>query len=159
MKKLLALGMFALIILACGTPKTVTQSRKVIKGYWSLDDISYSEKGKFNIQLLSDTSAECFQGSSWRFIPNNNTGIYTINGGDCPTGDRYFIFDIEQENAETGLYDFKLKPTNEKHKSATNVGFRLNLTKLTESSMQWQQTVSLEGKPFTITMNFSKQSE
>lgn len=159
MKKLFLFTLMVAFVIACGTPKTVQESRKVIKGYWSLDKVTYSESGKFNIQLLSDTSKECFEGTSWRFIPNNNTGTYSINNANCPSGDRYFIFDIQEMNSETGLYDFLLKPTNEKHKSETNAGFRLRLAQLTDTSMKWEQTVSLEGKPFTITMNFSKISE
>jgi hypothetical protein len=159
MKKIFLLIMIASLALACGTPKTVIQSRKVIKGYWSLDNVTYSETGKFNTKLFNDASKECFEGSSWRFIPNNNTGIYTINGGNCPLGERNFIFDIQEMNSETGLYDFLLKPTNEKHKSENNAGFRLRLSQLTDTSMQWEQTVSLDGKPFTIFMNFSKLSE
>lgn len=159
MKKIMLLILTVTIAFACGTPKTVIQSRKVIKGYWSLDHVTYSEIGKFNVKLLNDTSRECFEGSSWRFIPNNNTGIYTINGDNCPVGDRNFIFDIQEMNAETGLYNFLLKPTNEKHKSENNTGFRLRLSQLTDTSMQWEQTVSLDGRPFTILMNFSKLSE
>lgn len=159
MKKLFLFTLVVSMVLACGAPKTVVQSRKVIKGYWSLDNVTYSETGTFNIKLLNDTSKECFEGSSWRFIPNNNSGIYTINSNNCSVGDRYFIFDIQEVNAETGLYDFMLKPTNEKHKSENNTGFRLRLSQLTDTSMQWEQTVSLEGNPFTIMMNFSKLSE
>jgi hypothetical protein len=59
----------------------------------------------------------------------------------------------------TGLYDFLLKPTDEKKKSADGRGFRLRLAKLNNNSMQWEQTVSLEGQPFTIYMNFSKLAE
>ncbi len=40
-----------------------------------------------------------------------------------------------------------------------SVGFRLRLTQLSENNMQWEQTVSLEGSPFTISMNFSKINE
>jgi hypothetical protein len=156
MKKIIALSLLVGLFYACGTPKTVIESRKVIKGYWNLNDVSLSESGTFNITLLRDTSMECFEGSSWRFIPNNNTGIYTINNGDCPTGDRHFIFDIQEMDPSTGLYDFLLKPTDEKKKSEDNRGFRLRLTQLNDSSMRWEQTVSLEGKPFTISMNFSK---
>ena len=75
MKKLPFLVLLVVLVFACGTPKTVKESRKVIKGYWSLDDIAYSEKGTFTVKLLNDTSRECFTGSSWRFIPNNNTGV------------------------------------------------------------------------------------
>ena len=157
MKKIILLVVLVATAIACGPPKTVQESRKIIKGYWSLDNISYSESGTFTVQLLNDTSKECFEGSTWRFIPNNNTGIYTINGGNCPTGDRNFVFTIQEMDPTTGLYDFLLKPTNAKNKSETNnSGFRLRLAQLSESSMRWEQTVSMEGKPFTISMNFSK---
>ncbi len=159
MRNLTILSLFVILLASCGTPKTVSESKKVLKGYWSLDEITYSEKGTFTIQLLSDTSRECFEGSSWRFIPNNNTGNYSISNPDCPTGERNFIFAIQEMDSSTGLYDFLLKPTNEKKKSENNVGFRLRLAQLSGSSMRWEQTVSLEGKPFTISMNFSKIEE
>ena len=156
MKKLaLSIGI-VLMILSCGTSKTVRDSKKVIKGEWTLSSITYSTAGKYNVTLLNDTSKDCFEGSTWQFIPNNNTGTYTINETSCSTGPRNFVFTIQEVNKETGLYDFLLKPTNEKQKSETNQGFRLSLTSLTDTMMQWQQTVSVDAKPFTITMNFKK---
>lgn len=159
MKKLAILVVLAAFTFACGTSKTVVETKKVIKGYWSLDDISYSETGTFTVQLLSDTSRECFEGSTWRFIPNNNTGLYTINNSDCPTGDRHFIFIIQEVNAANGLYEFFLKPTNAKHKSEDNAYFRMQLVQMSGSSMKWEQSVTLEGALFIITMNFSKIAE
>ena len=157
MKKLaLSIGII-LMILSCGISKTVRDSKKVIKGEWTLSSITYSTAGKYNVTLLNDTSKDCFEGSTWQFIPNNNTGTYTINETSCSTGPRNFVFTIQEVNKETGLYDFLLKPTNEKQKSDTNQGFRLSLTSLTDTIMQWQQTVSVDGKPFIITMNFNKQ--
>ncbi|MEE9363624.1 MAG: lipocalin family protein [Cellulophaga sp.] len=128
-----------------------------MKGTWELSNITYSESGNFKVNLFSDTSKECFKGSIWQFIPNNNTGIYTIDNNTCSTGSRDFIFKIQVINAETGLYDFLLKPTDNKHKSETNNGFRVHLEQLSEETMQWKQTISLEGKPFYIYMHFSKQ--
>lgn len=119
MKKLVALTILSVLVLSCGTPKTVQESRKVLKGYWSLDNITYSEKGTFNVKLLNDTSKECFEGTTWRFIPNNHTGIYTVDNPNCPSGDRNFIFDIQEMNPESGLYDFLLKPTDEKENRKT----------------------------------------
>jgi hypothetical protein len=156
MKKISILTLIGFIIISCGTPKTVIQSKKVLKGNWTLDAIDLSETGTFKIDLFNDASKECFEGSTWRFIPNNNTGIYTINNNDCATGDRHFVFTIQEVDKETGLYDFLLKPTNEKHKSETGVGFRVHLAQLSENSMRWEQVVQLEGNPFTIGMNFSK---
>lgn len=156
MKKLLLI-VLAIGLVSCGTSKTVRVSKKVIKGDWVLNSITYNQAGTYNVTLLNDASKACFEGSTWQFVPNNNTGVYTINGANCATGDRHFVFTIKEVDAETGLYDFLLKPTNEKHKSETNQGFRLKLSALSDDAMQWQQTVNVSGSSFTINMNFSKQ--
>ena len=156
MKKATLLLVLAIICSACSTSKTVRASKKVIKGNWAISDISYSQSGTFNVSLLEDATKECFEGSTWSFVPNNNTGVYTINDTDCAVGDRYFVFTIQEIDESTGLYDFLLKPTNNKHKSESNRGFRLKLSALSDSNMQWQQTVTLQGEPFIITMNFTK---
>lgn len=156
MKKIVLL-LLTISLMACGTSKTVRTSKKVIKGDWTLTDIAYSEKGTYNVTLLNDASKDCFENSTWQFVPNNNTGVYSINGAGCNTGNRNFIFTIDEVDEATGLYNFLLKPTNEKGKSETNQGFRLKLTALSDTLMQWQQTLTVDGKPFTISMNFNKQ--
>ncbi|MBF8149721.1 lipocalin family protein [Winogradskyella sp. F6397] len=155
MKKL-ALIALTFCFLACGASKTVRQSKKVIKGNWTLTSVTSSAIGDIKITLLNDANKACFENSSWQFIPNNNTGVYTLSGMSCATDQRYFVFTIDEVNEDTGLYNFLLKPTNEKGKSETNSGFRLELTSLSETAMQWQQIVTLDGKPITITMNFTK---
>ncbi|CAH8282934.1 lipocalin-like protein [Mariniflexile fucanivorans] len=155
MKKLILLCV-AITILSCGASKTVRVSKKVIKGDWVLNSITYNQSGTFNATLLNDASKACFEGSTWQFVPNNNTGVYSINDATCATGERYFVFTIQEVDAETGLYDFLLKPTDEKHKSETNQGFRLKLSALSDTDMQWQQSVNVGGSPLTINMNFSK---
>ncbi|EPR72207.1 hypothetical protein ADIWIN_2707 [Winogradskyella psychrotolerans RS-3] len=155
MKKI-ALLCLTVCFLACGSSKTVRQSKKTIKGDWTLTSIKSSAIGDLKITLLNDAEKACFENSTWQFIPNNNTGNYTLSGMSCDTEQRYFAFTIDEVNEDTGLYNFLLKPTNEKGKSETNVGFRLELTALSETTMQWQQLVTLEGRPITITMNFTK---
>lgn len=143
-------------IVSCGASKIVRESKKSIKGDWTLSTITYSKIGKYNVTLLNDTSKDCFEGSTWKFIPNNNTGTYSINESSCSTGIRNFVFTIQEVNSETGLYDFLLKPTNEKNKSENNQGFRLKLSSMSETDMQWEQTITVGGLPFIIHMNFTK---
>lgn len=143
-------------LMSCGSSKTVRDSKKVIKGSWTLNTITYSQPGTYNVTLLNDVSKACFEGSTWQFVPNNNTGTYTISNSSCSNGERYFVFTIQEIDEATGLYDFLLKPTNEKYKSETNQGFRLSLTQISETNMQWQQTVIVDGQSFTINMNFLK---
>ncbi|GGH42293.1 lipocalin [Mangrovimonas yunxiaonensis] len=157
MKKSFFLLLLSVVLVSCGSTKSL--SKRVMKGYWSLNEITYSEGGEFNVTLFNDASKACFEASTWRFIPNNNTGIYTLSGMDCDSSERHFVFTIDEVDKTSGLYDFLLKPTNEKHKSETNKGFRVKLAHLSETNMQWQQTVMLDGSPFTIYMNFTKINE
>ncbi|MCF6350200.1 MAG: lipocalin family protein [Flavobacteriaceae bacterium] len=157
MKKIVVLTILTSFILSCGSTKVTRESKKIIKGDWSLDTITYSESGTYNVILLNDVAKECFEGSTWHFVSNNFTGNYTINKSDCKTGSRYFRFNIQEVNAETGLYDFLLKPTDEKYKSDDyNRGFRMKLTQLSNETMQWKQSLIVADKPFTIHLNFSK---
>jgi hypothetical protein len=155
MKQLIALC-FTVCLLSCGASKTVRESKKVIKGNWTLNNVTYSKTGTYNVTLFNDANKECFEGSDWQFIPNNNTGIYTITKSDCTTGGRYFNFTIQEIDEVSGYYDFLLKPTDKKGKSETNAGFRLKLTSLTDYQMQWQQTVNVDGVAFIINLNFTK---
>lgn len=158
MKKVIFLLLATVFVISCGPSKQATEARKTFKGDWILNNIEYpNNTGNFNVTLFNDASASCFQGSLWSFVSNNNTGTYTVQGPNCTAGERYFTWAIDEENTVQGMFDFLLKPTDNNYKSTTgNQGFRLNLVSLTETSMTWEQTVTLEGKPFVIRMNFTK---
>ena len=155
--KHILLVIIASCFLACGASKTVRTSKKIIKGNWVLNSINYSKTGEYKVTLFNDASKECFLDSNWAFVPNNNTGTYTISNSSCTAGERNFAFTIQEVDEVTGLYDFLLKPTNEKGKSETNQGFRFKLNSLSDTNMQWQQTVNTNGSAFIINMNFTKQ--
>jgi len=158
MKKIIIPLVIVLSLVSCGASKTVKSSKKVIKGNWVLNKITYNQSGYglFKATLFNDASKECLENTNWSFVPNNNTGVYVINKPECKTGERNFIFSIQEIDESTGLYDFLLKPTDAKGKSVTNSGFRLQLVSLSETSMQWKQSLSVEGAPFIINMNFTK---
>lgn len=160
MKKYLLLFTLALLIASCGgTSKVAKEARKTFDGNWRLTSVTYpNNSGEFNVTLFNEASASCFENSTWDFVSNNNRGTYSVSGMDCNADTNYFIWSIDEENTPAGMYDFLLKPTNDDYKSTTgNQGFRLSLKSLTDTNMVWEQTVSLEGSPFTIRMNFSKQ--
>ena len=79
MRKIALLFVMAALVMACKSsnsmtakPKETNVADKAIKGEWTLQSITYSEQGKFDVTLLNDTSKECFEGSTWKFVPNNN---------------------------------------------------------------------------------------
>ncbi|MDO5105011.1 lipocalin family protein [Capnocytophaga sp.] len=161
MKKIVIL-LFSVFLAACSTtskvskPRETTVANKSIKGEWTLKSISYNQSGKFDVTLLNDTSKECFEGSVWKFVPNNFRGTYTITQNGCATGERYFIFVVQEIDKQSGYYDFLLKPTDQKYKSETNKGVRLNLSYLSDDRMVWKQSLQVDGAPFVISMEFTK---
>jgi len=157
MKRILILALVALTFASCGPTNNVAkEARKTLKGTWSLNAITYNTPGKFDVTLFEDVKASCLEGSTWRFIPNNNFGNYEILKGDCNPGKRYFVWTIPKGDDTTTSYDILLKPTDEKMKSTmNNAGFRLNLDYVADDLLQIKQTVMVDGKPFVITMAFS----
>lgn len=145
--------MMAITMFSCGASKNVRVKEKTIKGNWVLKNIVYSKTGDYNVTLFNDVSKDCLEGSAWKFVPNNNSGIYTINNLNCNSGEREFIFIIQEINEDSGYYDFLLKPKNNENK----IGFRVELSQLSETKMQWQQNLTVNGTPFIINMNFIKQ--
>ncbi|MBZ9631750.1 lipocalin family protein [Salegentibacter sp. LM13S] len=158
MKKLFILGFVAVLLAACGTSKTAKEARKTFNGNWTLTSVTYpNSSGEFDVTLLNDANASCFENSTWNFVSNNNRGAYNVQGTNCSGGQRYFIWSIDEENTPEGIFDFLLKPTDEDYNSTTgDQGFRMNLKSLSETQMVWEQSVMLEGSPFVIRMNFSK---
>jgi hypothetical protein len=72
MKRVILLFL-AIGLISCGSSKTIRDSKKTIKGDWTLSTIIFSKTGKYNVTLLNDTSKNCFEGSTWQLVPNNNT--------------------------------------------------------------------------------------
>ena len=156
LKRIIAILVIISTLTACGSSKTVRVSKKVIKGEWTLKNVTFSNYGTYKVTFFNDVTKNCLEGSTWNFVPNNNSGVYSIVGDNCAQGDRNFIFTIQEIDEATGLYDFLLKPTNEKNKSEDNKGFRLHLAQLFDTDMVWEQTASIDGKTIKMNLNFIK---
>ncbi len=143
-------------LIGCGVSKEIASAKKTLKGEWVLSTISYNKTGTFEVTLFNDADAHCMEGSTWKFIPNNYSGKYVVNGVEClAVGPRNFLWTIPSPD-DSGNYSFLLKPVDAKKKSKENKGFRIALAYLGQTEMTWEQTIFLEGEPFIITMKFSK---
>lgn len=158
MRFLKRIGLSLVVVLlfsACKSTQPVRQAEKNLKGNWTLTNVSYSRPGKFNVKLYNDAGSDCFENSTWQFIPNNNTGTYQFTNAGCDQTLKNVKWTIPLPDG--GSYYFMMKPLTAKKKSIEgNRGFRTGLQSLDASTMVWTQKMQFEGKPFTITMNFIK---
>src|SRR5699024_299840 len=112
--------------------------------------------GFVDVTLFQDASTNCFVNSDWHFVPNNNKGYYQLYQDDCTPGKRNFRWNVQQ-NSDSGLFSFTLKPVEEgQNARKTKQGYRMELVSLDNTRMVWEEQVSYEGEPFTIRMTFSK---
>ena len=153
MKKIALFLFVTTMLISCGSSKIERQTQKTFKGNWTLTEVDLPS-ALVDVNLFDDVDSRCFEHSEWSFVPNNNKGTYKLYQENCNPGTRSFHWNVE-ENTETGEFSFTLK----QEVDGVNIrqekrGVRLALVSLDDTQMQWEHTVSYEGKPFTIKMNF-----
>ncbi len=149
-----------MLIVSCSVSKDARGKRNLLSGTWTLNDISYENaSGNFKSVIFNDADDICFEGSEWYFRDNNSTGRYTIAPSTlCNGGDRYIRWSVvEREENYTSQLQFKL--IDEKNKDISGgLGYRLNITNLTENEMTLKSNATVDGKIVNVVYSFTKKS-
>ena len=155
MKKVLLTGMIGtLFAVSCSSANQAQNARAdfmKLKGSWEISSVDY-EKG-YKIKPFDEgADAQCFVGSQWNLVPNNNTGSYSLSGGgDCPTVTRAIKFDVSKDKE----FSFKVIDAGVKAKNVT-AGYVLDFQNQTPTSFTLVQNVPFEGKILKVYYNFTK---
>ncbi|SNZ00004.1 lipocalin family protein [Flagellimonas pacifica] len=152
------MALTAMLLVSCSVSKSARSQRNLFSGSWTLNNISYENNtGNFKSVIFNDAEDICFEGSDWFFRDNNSTGRYTISSSSlCQGGDRFFRWSVV-EPTQNYSSQLQFKFIDEKRKDISGgVGYRLNITDLTEQSMTLKSNVSVDGQPVTIVYEFSK---
>lgn len=157
-KKAFLIILCSTLLVSCKLNPLLAEARKSFKGDWELTSITYpGSSGEYNVTLFNDASANCFLYSKWSFVSNNNTGSYWLTQPECSEHKRFFVWSINDSRSGEENPDLLLKPTDADFNSTSeNQGYRINIIRSTNAEMVWEHTVTLEGEPFTVRMNFSK---
>jgi len=149
-----------MLIVSCSVSKDARGKRNLLSGTWTLDDVSYENaSGNFKSVIFNDADDICFEGSEWYFRDNNSTGRYTIAPSTlCNGGDRFIRWSVvEREENYTSQLQFKL--IDEKNKDISGgLGYRLNITNLTENEMTLKSNATVDGKVVNVVYSFTKKS-
>jgi hypothetical protein len=159
MKKMfLLLAAVCMLTTSCSVSKAVHKKRNLLSGTWILNDVSYENNADdFKATLFNDAEDICFEGSNWFFRDNNSTGRYRIAPSTlCQAGDRYIRWSVVDRGGNyTSQLQFKF--IDDKNKDiAGGLGYRLNITALTEHAMTLKSNNKVEGETVTIVYNFTK---
>ena len=158
MKKFfLIAGIGALFLTACKSSNSATPKRSEnvthyhLKGEWQIVSVDYDRKFKIK-PFHENADAQCFVGSTWKLIPNNYSGSYSLNGGGhCPTVTQAIKFEVTK-NKE---FRFKKLQDNVKAKHIKD-GYVLQLENQQRDSFTLVQDVAFEGENIRIHYQFQR---
>jgi len=158
MKKLLLAGIVgtSLFAVSCSTVNKAKDAQAVrseflkMKGDWQIVSINYDKQYKIK-PFDEGADAQCFVGSHWRFIPNNYSGSYTLNGGgSCPSVIQAIKVDIKGDT-----FTFKKIADGTKAKQNT-AGYTLTVINNSTDQFSLEQNVPFDGNSIKVVYNFER---
>lgn len=156
MKKIILLAAMSFLLFSCKTSsvtdKKLDRSAQVaIKGNWVISSVSYpgSEYIKVNSFQLADS--KCFEGSTWKFVSNNNKGNMALTKYDCPVFSSPITWFINSQ----GQFVLKVLDAGEKARKVRD-GYILYIANQTETSFQLIDKINVGGKMTDVVYQFQK---
>lgn len=156
MRKLLLLSMLTLFFVSCKS-KSVTntavdnKTERMMKGNWVISSVTYPGSEYIKVQSFDLADSQCFEGSTWKFISNNNKGDMALMKQDCMS----FSSPISWFVNKDGQFVLKVLNAGEKAKKVRN-GYILNMANQTENSFQLVDKINVGGNMTEVVYQFEK---
>ena len=156
MKKLLLLSLLALFFVGCkttsvGNTKLDTSSQVDLKGNWRVSSVTYPGSEVIKVNSFDIADSQCFVGSTWNFISNNNKGTLTLNNSNCSAYTTPITWYINKEG------QFVLKVLDEGLKSKkVKTGYFLGVENQSENSFQLVDKINVGNNPTKVVYQFEK---
>lgn len=156
MRKLLLLSMLTLFFVSCKS-KSVTntavdnKTERMMKGNWVISSVTYPGSEYIKVQSFDLADSQCFEGSTWKFISNNNKGDMALMKQDCMS----FSSPISWFVNKDGQFVLKVLNAGEKAKKVRN-GYILNMANQSENSFQLVDKINVGGNMTNVVYQFEK---
>lgn len=158
MKKIILFSLLSIILfVSCAESKAVVQSEKLMRGDWTITQVTVDgiNQSYVNAKVFDQADYNCYIGSQWHLVQNNNSGNYTLNGsGDCPAETTNIKWFVTEKNGVTEFM-FKKVYQGEKPKNVAD-GYSMRVISNTGNSIIMKQDLLFEGKPIGINYTFVK---
>lgn len=164
MRKSLLISAIALLVFACKSGSPTSQSvsnapttkldrpsQVAIKGDWQITGVSYPGSEYIKVNSFNIADSNCFVGSTWHFISNNNKGNMTLNSSNCTGFTSAITWYVNKEG------QFVLKILDEGLKSKkVKTGFVLAVRNQSETSFELIDKINVGNKPTDVVYLFQK---
>ncbi len=156
MKRLLFISLLAVFAIGCKSKSATTtkldrSSQTDIKGNWTVSSVSYPGQNYITVNSFGIADSQCFVGSAWKFVSNNNKGTMELTKSGCPAFSSPITWFVNKD----GQFVLKVLSAGEKAKKVRD-GYVLGLANQSETSFQLVDKIDVGGKLTDVIYQFQK---
>lgn len=156
MKKAITLMIVATLLFACKTSsvtdkKLDRKAQVAIKGSWVISSVSYPGSEYIKVNSFQIADSKCFEGSTWKFISNNNKGNMDLTKSDCLVFNSPITWFVNKN----GQFILKILDAGEKAKKVRD-GYILYLANQSKDSFQLIDKINVGGKMTDVVYQFQR---
>jgi hypothetical protein len=156
MRKVILVCALAVLMFACkSTSATSTNTDRkaqvAMKGNWTISAVTYPGSQYIKVNSFDLADSQCFVGSTWKFVSNNNKGNMALTKANCASFSSPITWFVNKD----GQFILKVLNAGEKARRVRD-GYVLNLANQTESSFQLIDKGVVEGKTVDVVYQFQK---
>jgi hypothetical protein len=156
MKQTFLLTIMVLFFVGCKTQSVTSskldrKSQVEIKGNWVISSVTHGGSEYFKVNSFQIADSKCFEGSTWKFISNNNKGEMALTKANCPAFSSSITWFVNKE----GQFVLKILGAGEKAKTVRD-GYVLRIANQTETTFQLLENINVAGKLTEVVYQFEK---
>lgn len=156
MKKIILLCALSVLMFACKSTSATstnidTKAQVAMKGNWTISSVTYPGSQYVKVNSFQIADSECFVGSTWKFVSNNNKGEMALTKAGCTSFSSPITWFVNKDK------QFVLKVLNAGLKAKkVKEGYILMLANQTATSFQLVDKIDVAGKMTDVVYQFQK---
>lgn len=155
MKKFILLIALSVLILSCKSKsatdtKLDSKTQVAMKGNWTVTSVTYPNSSVFKVNSFELADSQCFVGSKWKFVSNNNKGNFSLNSPKCTSYSTPITWFVNKDR------QFVLKILDESKARKVKDGYVLKVANVTDNSFQLVDQIDVAGKATDVIYQFNR---
>ncbi len=155
MKKFILIIALAVLILSCKSKsatdtKLDSKTQVAMKGNWTVTSVTYPNSNVIKVNSFELADSQCFVGSKWKFVSNNNKGNLSLNSPKCTSYSTPITWFVNKDK------QFILKVLDESKPRKVKDGYVLKVANVTDNSFQLIDQIDVAGKATDVVYQFNR---
>lgn len=154
MKKIGIVFLMLMGVLGCKTSssqKLDTKAEVALKGNWVITSVTYPGSDVIKVTSFEIADSQCFVGSTWKLVSNNNKGEMALTRSGCPSFASPLTWYVNQE----GNFVMKVLGADVKAKRVRE-GYVLKVANSSENKFQLVDRINVGGTSAEVVYQFER---